>query len=329
MLDWNWFQIMENNMDTAHQGILHFGAVPYEEAIIPELAQKAYPGPVEDLKYIVRQRSPRFSVRETEFGLSYDGWRNAEPGVIYHRTMHWLWPWYSMFPVQKLGTTGQVNICVPIDDTHTMTWNLSTGRVDGSADGQRTARVMSANGIAPANGGAPANAPATALSAANGGTLPNTADWLGRFRTAFWEETKASGNFDFGIDREVQKTSHTATGYTGLATVPIQDAMINYSQGFIVDRSREHLGTTDSAIIRTRRMMLNAARALREDGVTPPGVEQPNVYRQRSGWVHLPEGVDYWEETRYMREAFYGLPAAPAPYTPSPMELEKAPSQTV
>ena len=55
MFDWNWFQCMENNMDTAHQGILHFGAVTYEDAIDPEMAQKAYPGPVEDLKYIVRQ----------------------------------------------------------------------------------------------------------------------------------------------------------------------------------------------------------------------------------------------------------------------------------
>src|SRR5215216_4452693 len=34
MFEWNWFQIMENNMDTAHQGILHFGSVPYEEAIV-------------------------------------------------------------------------------------------------------------------------------------------------------------------------------------------------------------------------------------------------------------------------------------------------------
>src|SRR3954447_10677000 len=49
MFEWNWFQCMENNMDTAHQGILHFGSVTYEDAIVPELAQKAYPGPVEDL----------------------------------------------------------------------------------------------------------------------------------------------------------------------------------------------------------------------------------------------------------------------------------------
>ena len=29
MFDWNWFQCMENNMDTSHQGILHFGSVPW------------------------------------------------------------------------------------------------------------------------------------------------------------------------------------------------------------------------------------------------------------------------------------------------------------
>jgi nitrite reductase/ring-hydroxylating ferredoxin subunit len=282
MFEWNWFQCMENNMDTAHQGILHFGAVPYEDAVVPELAQKAYPGPVEDLKYIVASRAPRFIVRDTDFGCSYAAYRPAEAGSNYYRTMHWAFPWVTMTPVIKLGTTANCVITVPIDDTHTMSWGLSTGRFDQQGQPQ------------------PANNP----RGADNGLLPNNNDWLGRFRLRFWEETRREGGYDFGMDREAQKTSRTMNGYSGLATVPVQDGAITWSQGPIADRSREALGSTDSMIIRVRRRLLDAARALRESGTVPPGVDQPRIYRQRSGWIVLPEEQDFWEAARPQREAF-------------------------
>ncbi len=72
----------------------------------------------------------------------------------------------------------------------------------------------------------------------------------------------------------------------------------------IVDRTREHLGSTDAAIVRVRLRLLEAARTLREHRTAPPCVDTPGAYRQRSGWVFLPRGVDYWEETRELREGF-------------------------
>jgi hypothetical protein len=128
--------------------------------------------------------------------------------------------------------------------------------------------------------------------------LPNTGGWLGRFRAAL------NGATDYDIDREVQRTEQSERGFTGLASVPVQDRAISWSQGPLYDRSLEHLGTTDSMVIRIRRRLLEAARALREDGTVPPGVDEPEVYRQRSGWVILPTDVDYWGATRDMREAF-------------------------
>jgi len=44
-----------------------------------------------------------------------------------------------------------------------------------------------------------------------------------------------------------------------------------------------------------RRRMLEAARALRERGVTPPGVNYPELYRLRSCQAILPRDVD-WKE---------------------------------
>jgi len=288
MFNWNWFQCMENNMDTAHQGILHFGAVSLEDALDPVKAQEAYPGPVEDLKYIVGNRAPRFIIKDTEFGCSYGAYRPADPGYNYFRTMHWLFPWVTMTPVIKLGNVVSCVITVPIDDHHCMSWGMTTGRLDQPANQP------------PANTG-------------NRGLLPNTADWLGRFRLGFFYETAASNSFDFGIDRELQKTSHTQTGYTGLPSVPVQDGAITWSQGAIVDRSKEHLATTDSMMIRVRRRLLDAAKALRANGTVPPGVDQPYIYRQRSGWALVAEDADFWEELRPMREAFQKVEVSSTP----------------
>ncbi|MBV9578158.1 MAG: hypothetical protein JO057_06165, partial [Chloroflexi bacterium] len=279
MFNWNWFQCMENNMDTSHQGILHFGAVPLEDALDPELAQKAYAGPVEDLKYIVGNRATTFLVKDTDFGCSYGAYRPGEEDTNYFRTMHWLFPWVTMTPVIKLGQMANCVITVPLDDTHSMSWGMSTGRFDQ---------------------------PPNASQRAGGGRdlLPNTAGFLGRFRLKFFYDTAASGDYDFGVDREEQKTGRTVTGYTGMPSVIVQDSAITWSQGAIVDRSKEALGSTDAMIIRVRRRLLTAAKELREHGTVPPGVDQPAMYRQRSGWAMVPTDQEFWEYLRPMREAF-------------------------
>jgi hypothetical protein len=51
------------------------------------------------------------------------------------------------------------------------------------------------------------------------------------------------------------------------------------TMGAIADRSVEHLGTSDGAIIRFRRMLLKAARDLAK-GIEPPGVDPAIRYDQ-------------------------------------------------
>jgi hypothetical protein len=45
-------------------------------------------------------------------------------------------------------------------------------------------------------------------------------------------------------------------------------------------------------IIRTRRRLIASAKALAESGVVPPGVDEPALYRMRSGGAILPSGAD-------------------------------------
>jgi phthalate 4,5-dioxygenase len=74
--------------------------------------------------------------------------------------------------------------------------------------------------------------------------------------------------------------------------------------GPIYDRSRERLGTSDAMVIRVGRRLIAAARALADEGTVPPGVDKPDVYRQRSGGVILDADADWVEATRELRRAY-------------------------
>jgi phenylpropionate dioxygenase-like ring-hydroxylating dioxygenase large terminal subunit len=281
---YNWLQAMENNIDTSHAGILHWGAMT------PEYAKDAAQTPMDDkgdnMQHVVVNRAPRFVVRDADFGMGYGAWRPAGEDGTYWRTMNWLWPFYTMSPANKLGTVSQFVATVPVDDYHNMQWSMTRVLVDDE----------SVRWIEETSG--------------NRNTLPNTSDWLGRFRNHLTEDI----DIDFGIDRQVQHDKPaTVQGWTGLKDIYTQDEVMKWSQGRardngIVRRDREHLGTTDSAIIRVRRLLLDAAKTLRDHGTVPPCVDNPEIYRQRSGWVVLPKGVDFWEGARPMREAFKDEP---------------------
>ena len=90
---------------------------------------------------------------------------------------------------------------------------------------------------------------------------------------------------DFMIDRELQKTN-TFTGISGINT---QDVAIQEGMGPILDRSEEHLGSTDRAIVILRRLLLEATRVVASGG-TPRGVD-PAPYRNV-------RAVDHYADSR-------------------------------
>jgi len=88
---------------------------------------------------------------------------------------------------------------------------------------------------------------------------------------------------DFLIDRELQKT-RTFTGISGINT---QDVAVQEGMGPIVDRSQEHLGSTDRAIVAMRRQLLEAIRTV-EAGGMPKGSD-PATYRGMRAVDHYAE----------------------------------------
>jgi hypothetical protein len=133
--------------------------------------------------------------------------------------------------------------------------------------------------------------------------LPNTTDWLGR-----WRLTANPGN-DWGLDRAAQQSNEI---YSGIDGIHVQDQAITESMGPIVDHTFEHLAPSDQMITRTRRRLLMAARALRDEGTLPPGVDDAGVFRgARSGYFVSDDGSS-WQEI-YARRLAASVHPAPTP----------------
>ena len=68
-------------------------------------------------------------------------------------------------------------------------------------------------------------------------------------------------------DREAQKS----VNFSGIEEFLNQDACVTESMGPVTDRTREHLGVSDSYVIQIRRFLLKALKDF-EDGKNPPGL---------------------------------------------------------
>jgi phenylpropionate dioxygenase-like ring-hydroxylating dioxygenase large terminal subunit len=264
----NWLQTMEGDIDTTHVGFLHYGGLKAEDQP---------PGSFSDIQ--LRERAATFEVIDTEGGAAYGAKRRAGESQTYWRIAQWCFPFYTFTPPGVLGTKKGGSARVPMDDNHTMIFSMVGARRANTGPGTGT--------------GAPT--PFAKLQ-------PNTSDWYGRFRPEQQLEN------DFFIDRAAQRQNEGSAGYTGISGIAMQDAAMTTSMGGIVDRTKERLGSTDAMVIRVRRRLIAAVQAHMRTGAVPPGVDDPEIYRVRSGGVFLPDGADWVEATRELRRAFVEHP---------------------
>ncbi|MBV8087686.1 MAG: Rieske 2Fe-2S domain-containing protein [Chloroflexi bacterium] len=268
MHECNYLQVGEGAIDTSHAGLLHFGSLKAEDQPENTFSQ-----------WLLTDRAPRYAVVDIEAGVTYGAYRDAMPGHEFWRIANFLLPFYTMNPQGQLGAgPGGWQARVPMDDEHMISFGMG---------GPRRQRAN------------PDGSPPRQFAPQ---TLPNGTGWYDRFRPI------ANFRNDYEIDRDLQRRNDGPNGWTGIAGINRQDMAVTDSMGPIYDRSREHLGTSDSMIIRTRRRLLNAAKAFAETGVTPPGVDNPEHYHVRSGSVVLPKGVDWWEATKDLRAAYVDHP---------------------
>ncbi len=211
-------------------------------------------------------RAPRLEIVRTPYGLMYAAKRVQSANEIYWRTTQYLMPVHTIFPASEDGVV-PCHIWVPIDDEHTLAWDV---RWHPSREMPNRTLLQHAPEMA--------------------GMGPMRPSQGGRYFADWWPENDMVN--DYGLDRENQRTAT----FTGIPTVRLQDSAMTTSMGPIFNRTKEHLGTTDSAIIQARRLLLGTAQALREHGTPPPGADHPEWFRVRSCSAVLPADADWQTE---------------------------------
>ena len=120
--------------------------------------------------------------------------------------------------------------------------------------------------------------------------------------THFWYDPLTAAPDDFtelvrgkerwGQDREAMAAGH----FSGIENLVLEDVAIQESQGHIVDRSKERLGTSDIAVVRTRRMLLDAVRTHAQSGATPLGAELGPALKASSGIAFVIDSEIDWRD---------------------------------
>src|SRR3989440_10573251 len=84
---------------------------------------------------------------------------------------------------------------------------------------------------------------------------------------------------DYRIDRAKQKNGRHYNGVRGLA---MQDASVQESMGAIADRTKEHLRSTDRAIIIARQRLVKAGDQIQKGGKAPGLSPEAQLVRSAS-----------------------------------------------
>ena len=211
--------------------------------------------------YNLRDMRPFFEVVESEGGLLVGVRRNAEPGHYYWRITPWVMPAFTMVP-PRADHPVHGHFWVPIDDENCWVFTFDYQPVRALTSDELQA-MKDGHGV-------------------HNQYVPGT-----------YRPLQNKDN-DYLMDREAQKRGETFSGVRGIA---MQDASIQEGMGPIVDRSKERLVSADAGILKARRKLVQAATALRDEGITPPGVD-PKHHRIRSVAVVLPEGESFVESCR-------------------------------
>ncbi|HEY4123271.1 MAG TPA: Rieske 2Fe-2S domain-containing protein, partial [Rhizomicrobium sp.] len=199
--------------------------------------------------------TPKLDVQLTDYGFQYSGIRKSDD-------RHWVRVYQYIMPATQIrGRIAPVrgektppkiplisgHYWVPIDDSTVSVINFSYS----------------------ANPDIPLTREFAAASEADYGRGEN--DLLPDLRL------KKRGSNDYLIDRHAQRHE----SFTGIAGINTQDVAVQEGMGPIVDRTEEHLGSTDRAIVQMRRLLLEATRNV-EAGLSPRGVDSASYRNVRA-----------------------------------------------
>ena len=215
----------------------------------------------------LRQRdgAPRLDVERTGYGYCYVSTRKADADGAYVRIYHYVMPAQQMRgsvtsdPGHNWPSTLNGHLWVPIDDERTWVYNWLYGYDESVPITPEVAEESEKH-----------------YGRGKDDMIPGT---------FFPKRNRAN---EYLLDRKLQKT----TSYTGIQGVNTQDFALQEGMGTIVDRSKEHLGASDRAIIQMRQLLLEATRDV-EEGRAPKGTDPASYRNVRPHDGLVPAGADW------------------------------------
>ncbi|HET9175987.1 MAG TPA: (2Fe-2S)-binding protein, partial [Pseudolabrys sp.] len=186
-------------------------------------------------------KAPRFQIERTTYGFRYAAIRRPiknEATHDYIRTTVYIAPFTALIPPNNVHNVA--TLLTPEDDYHTMFYFIAW----------------------------------------NGPDKPGIdAEAWRKFNVLQWG-VDVDRNFNSVRSREnlyLQDRGAMKQGnFTGISGIPNQDIAMWESMGPIGDRSRERVGASDVAVVAFRRLMVDAARKMR-DGAGAIGTTEPHV----------------------------------------------------
>jgi phthalate 4,5-dioxygenase oxygenase subunit len=266
----NWVQALEGEFDQSHVSYLH-SKLNVEDEDARSMVERIR----------AADRHPIFDVVPMPYGTCIAAGRTAPGGHRYWRVTQHLMPAFAQTGIYGPDPQRPWRAWVPMDDEHVVVLGVTYHPLRALTDDERRHEETrsSVSNISPHM------------------REPVSSKAFGRYRPL------ASIENDFFQDRDMQRTQT----YSGIAEFWAQDASVQVSMGPICDRTEEHLGTSDMAIIAVRKRLITAAKELRDHGMVPAEIADPDCYQTRSDAVILGADESWFEATADRRRVVAGI----------------------
>jgi phthalate 4,5-dioxygenase oxygenase subunit len=196
---------------------------------VGQLHQAWLPATTSQLGDVGVESAPSIVVEEAPYGLRCCADRPKPDGDHYVRITEYIAPFWSFIPHGPKEDRVSMGI-VPIDDNNTHQFYIWYNPHEPLKDGTDLAGVFE--------------------------LLLRTPDDF---------NSSIRGKPKWGQDRKALGGNH----FTGISNLVHEDMAVQESQGRIMDRTREHLGSSDLFVTRTRRFLMKAARTHQAAGEAP------------------------------------------------------------
>lgn len=220
--------------------------------------------------------APTFEVQQHEAGVSIAARRKSDADTHYVRVNQFMMPFWTLVPPQKQYPELSGHAWVPIDDHHTLALMFSYTPDQPFYEKSRKLFKEGHKGRETGHHSEGAYEP-----------RPPSEPYA-----KYWSRYNRANAYQYDYEK-------------GLPGLWAEDAACQSGVSTIYDRSQEHLGSSDTGIVRVRRVLLDGVKKLAQ-GTPPASASSPDSFMLRAISLTIPAGTNWVEAGRDFMKAEVG-----------------------